>query len=396
MKDEFKHICVPDRKNTNSRKWDNIQEVFGRDDLVPLWVADMDFKVPDGVIDALQKYVSDGLFGYYMPTDGYYENFIKWQKDRHGYDVKKEWIRFSPGVALAVHLMIQMHTEVNDSVIILSPVYYPFMDAVIDTNRNLVCCPMTNNDGIYTVNFELFEKNIVENKVKMYIMSSPHNPVGRVWKKEELVKMFDICKKHNVLILADELHQDIIFAGNKHLPAATVGDYSEILISMTAGSKTFNLSGCQNSYIIIEDEKLRNCYDDYLKYLRIKSGNNFGYIAVEAAYKTGHKWLEAVLEEIYSNFCYLRDELTKEFPKVKVTPLEGTYLMWFDLGAYVDHDELEEFVKNDCKLAVDFGDWFWPEGMKNDTNIRLNLATPFENIKKVTELLIAGLKNKTK
>ncbi len=396
MREEFKHICVPDRTGTNSRKWDNLQAMYGRTDLLPLWVADMDFRAPDSVVEALNEYVAKGIFGYYMPNEEYYTNFIKWEKERHSYEVKKEWIRFSAGVATCLHSIVHIFSKENDGVMLLTPVYYPFMDCANDTNRKLVCCPLVDNNGYYTVDYKLFEEKIIENNVKVFLMSSPHNPVGRVWKSEELIAMLDICKKHNVFVVSDELHQDLIFADNKHIPAATLGEYDEMMVTMTAGSKTFNLGGFQNSYIIIPSEKVRAKFDKYMDYLRVKSGNNLGYIAVEAAYKGGHSWLEAVKEEIYKNYNYMKDELTKSYEKVIVSPLEGTYLMWFDLGAYIKHDEFENFIVNDCKLAVDFGDWFFPVEDKNSTYLRLNLATPFENIKKATNQIIKALDEKIK
>lgn len=395
MREGFKDICVLDRKGSNCRKWDELIKNFGVDDVFPLWVADMDFKAPQCVRDALHQAIDQGILGYYHVPDSYYQNYINWQKKHHNYTVQQEWIRFSPRIICCLHFMVQALTKPGDAVAIMTPVYYPFMNAATDTGRKLVCSQLINNQGYYTVDYDQFEKDISENEVKLFILSSPHNPVGRVWKREELKQILDICKKHHVYVLADEIHGDIVFGNNRHIAAATVGDYDEILISMHSVSKTFNLAGCQNSYIVIPDAGLRRIYDEYVgDYLRIREGSNLGYIAAEAAYKGGEEWLEAVLEEIWNNYIYMRDTLSGEFPKLVISPLEGTYLPWVDFGAYVSHDELRDFMLQECHLAPDFGDWFYDEGNKNDTHIRMNLAMPYDNARKVTGMIAEALKKR--
>lgn len=230
-----------------------------------------------------------GIFGYHMIPDSYYESFINWEKERHGYDVKREWIRFSPGVVPALFWFINILTNPGDSCIVMGPVYYPFHHAIEENNRKLIFNNLKNNNGIYTIDFESFEKDIIENKVKLFILSSPHNPVGRVWTKEELKKILDICKVNNVFVLADEIHQDIIIGDKKQIPAATVGDYDNILVTLTAATKTFNLASCQNSFVIIPNNKIRERFDKYFKSIGGDCGNIFGYIAVEAAYRYGNE-----------------------------------------------------------------------------------------------------------
>ena len=212
-----------------------------------------------------------------------------------------------------------------------------------------------------------------------------------MWKPEELKKLLEICKKHGVFVISDEIHHDLLFHGAVHTPAATIGNYDDMLVTLTAPSKTFNLAGLQNSYIIIPDETIRKKFDDYLAYLRVKCGNSFGYVAAEAAYLGGQDWLDAILEEIGSNYDLLKEMVTARFPKVVFTPLEGTYLSWVDLGEYVSYDKIHEFIMNQCHLAPDFGDWFYSGENVADTHIRINLATPQENIKKVANNLIQGL-----
>ena len=268
-------ILYVDRKGTHCEKWDGLGERFGREDLLALWVADMDFRVPQCVLEAEKDYLDTGVFGYYHPSEGYYQAFMDWEQERHGYSVQREWLRFSPGVVPAINWLIQIFTEPQDRVLVLTPVYYPFLHAVRDNDRTLVACQLVHQDGQYTVDLAAFEAAIAENQVRMFIMSSPHNPVSRVWRREELTAMLDICKKHGVLVLSDEIHQDLTFDGHKHIPSATAGDYSHMVITLTAASKTFNLAGCQNAFVVLPDAKLRKAYDAFTKRIHIREGNPF-------------------------------------------------------------------------------------------------------------------------
>lgn len=381
-------ILYVDRKGTHCEKWDGLGERFGREDLLALWVADMDFRVPQCVLEAEKDYLDTGVFGYYHPSEGYYQAFMDWEQERHGYSVQREWLRFSPGVVPAINWLIQIFTEPQDRVLVLTPVYYPFLHAVRDNERTLVACQLVHQDGQYTVDFAAFEAAIAENQVRLFIMSSPHNPVSRVWRREELTAMLDICKKHGVLVLSDEIHQDLTFDGHKHIPSATAGDYSHMVITLTAASKTFNLAGCQNAFVVLPDAKLRKEYDAFTKRIHIREGNPFGYIAVEAAYRGGKAWLQQVQEIIWNNYGYLREQLTIHLPKACVTPLEGTYLMWVDFAAYLQPEEMERFFEETCGIAVDYGAWFEGDGQ---SHIRINLATSRENVEKAFSSILQGL-----
>ena len=381
-------ILYVDRKGTHCEKWDGLGERFGREDLLALWVADMDFRVPQCVLEAEKEYLDTGVFGYYHPSEGYYQAFMDWEQERHGYSVQREWLRFSPGVVPAINWLIQIFTEPQDRVMVLTPVYYPFLHAVRDNERTLVACQLVHQDGQYTVDLAAFEAAIAENQVRMFIMSSPHNPVSRVWRREELTAMLDICKKHGVLVLSDEIHQDLTFDGHKHIPSATAGDYSHMVITLTAASKTFNLAGCQNAFVVLPDAKLRKEYDAFTKRIHIREGNPFGYIAVEAAYRGGKAWLQQVQEIIWNNYGYLREQLAIHLPKACVTPLEGTYLMWVDFAAYLQPEEMERFFEETCGIAVDYGAWFEGDGQ---SHIRINLATSRENVEKAFSSILQGL-----
>lgn len=381
-------ILYVDRKGTHCEKWDGLGERFGREDLLALWVADMDFRVPQCVLEAEKDYLDTGVFGYYHPSEGYYQAFMDWEQERHGYSVQREWLRFSPGVVPAINWLIQIFTEPQDRVLVLTPVYYPFLHAVRDNERTLVACQLVHQDGQYSVDLAAFEAAIAENQVRMFIMSSPHNPVSRVWRREELTAMLDICKKHGVLVLSDEIHQDLTFDGHKHIPSATAGDYSHMVITLTAASKTFNLAGCQNAFVALPDAKLRKEYDAFTKRIHIREGNPFGYIAVEAAYRGGKAWLQQVQEIIWNNYGYLREQLAIHLPKACVTPLEGTYLMWVDFAAYLQPEEMERFFEETCGIAVDYGAWFEGDGQ---SHIRINLATSRENVEKAFSSILQGL-----
>ena len=384
-------VIYKDRLGTDCNKWDGCEEKFGDEHLLPLWVADMDFEAPSCVKQALKEYVDFGVFGYYQIPNRYYEAFINWEKTYHDYDVKKEWIRFAPGVVPAFNWLIHILTNEQDGVLITPPVYYPFKDAVVNNNRTLVESPLMRLEDHYELDYEDFERKIKEQNVKLFIFCTPHNPVGRVWKKEEIVKVLDICKKYGVYVIADEIHQDIIMDGYQKVTAAATGNYDEIMVTLTAATKTFNLAGCQNSIVVIPNESLRKRYDDYLTRLRITGGNAFGYIAVQSAYEGGRKWLDEVLNIIEENYHLMKSILEEKLPKVWIPKLEGTYLMWIDLGAYVSADEIESVIQKDCGLAVDYGSWFGGEAY--GTFIRVNLATEKENIRlaaeKIAEVLEA-------
>lgn len=382
-------VTYVDRRNTDCSKWDAQSENFGEEGLHAMWVADMDFQVPACVTDALSAYVKEGVFGYYTAPDSYYNAFINWEKE-HGYTVKREWIRFSPGVVSGFNWIVQMMTKPKDPVIVLTPVYYPFLYAVTNNDRTLITSDLINDHGVYSIDFEDFEQKIIDNHVKLFIFCSPHNPVGRVWKKEELDKLVAICKKHHVFIISDEIHHDLLAPGQKHIPIASIADYDDSLVTVTAPSKTFNLAGCQNSIIIIPDEKLREKWDAFTTSIRVTSGNTFGYIAARAAYTDGRPWLNEVNEIVHNNYLYVKETFERELPKLVVSPLEGTYLLWIDFGAYLSFDEMKDFMQKKCRLAFDYGDWFG--GERFGTHIRMNLATSRENVETAVQAIVAHLK----
>lgn len=384
--EEIKYV---DRVGTDCNKWDSMDARFGDNDLMALWVADMDFMVPECVRKAAREYADFGIYGYYKVPDAYYQNFIDWEEKYHHCHIEKQWLRFSPGVVSPINWYVNMKTKPGDGIIVLTPVYYPFLDAIRDNGRQLISCDLVRKDKVYHIDYADFEKKIVDNKVKLFILSSPHNPVGRVWKKEELEQLLAICRKHQVFVVADEIHHDLIMPGYEHTEILNIPGYTDMLVVLTAGSKTFNLAGCKNSFVILPDEKLRQEYDDFLATLRIRGGNAFGYVAVAAAFGGGRPWLEGVIDIIHKNAQYVGETLAEKLPEAVVSPLEGTYLQWVDLGAYVKPNETQELIQNKCRLAVDYGEWFG--GERFGSFIRLNLATSPENIKEAVSRIIKNI-----
>ena len=391
QKEKFLKEYLVERKGTYSLKWDALDKRFGNANLTSMWVADMEIKAPKEVIEALKERCEHGVFGYSYVSDEYYNSVINWLKEQHNYEIKKEWLRFTNGVVTAIYCFVNIFTKVDDAVLILTPVYYPFHNAVKDNNRKLITCDLKNTDGYFTIDYEEVEKKIVENNVKLFIQCSPHNPAGRVWKEEELAKILEICKKHNVLVISDEIHQDIIMKGYKHIPSAIVanGKYADNLITVSAASKTFNLAGLIHSNIIISNAELRKKYDEEIKKINQTEINILGMLATQVAYEKGSEWLENVKEIIEDNFNYLKTELNKHIPEITITNLEGTYLVFLDLRKIIPIDKVKEFIQDKCNLAIDFGEWF---GASFKGFIRVNLATDPEIVKKAVENIITEYK----
>ena len=378
-----------DRVGSNCIKWDAQEKSFGENGLLGMWVADMDFQVPACVQETLKNYVEFGVYGYTAPADSYYEAFIDWEKEKHGYEVKKEWMRYAPGVVPAFNWWVQIGTQPGDAVMVLMPVYYPFHHAVKNNGRKLVACELCCEEGRYSIDFDKFEQTIVEEKVKAFILCSPHNPVGRVWKREELARMLEICRKHGVFVISDEIHHDLEFGENKHIPSAAVGEYDDMLVTLTAPSKTFNLAGLKNAVVIIHNEELRKKFDEFTMKISVNGGNTAGYLAAEAAYRGGGAWLDAVKDIIWNNYLYAEEVFRTELPEVKISPLEGTYLMWVNFGAYLKAEEMEDFFQKKCRIAIDYGSWF---GGEAETCIRINLATSRENVAECVSRIVKELK----
>lgn len=360
--------------------------------MLPLWVADMEIQSPESVREALKKRVEHGVFGYGKVEDSYFEAFFAWQKKHHGMDLAKENVRFATGVVGSLYAAVRAYTKENASVVICPPVYYPFYDAILNTGRKLVTCELDNHEGHYQLDMEKFEKAITDNQAEMFILCSPHNPVCRVWTEEELAAMMEICKKHGVLVVSDEIHQDFAYEENPFVSSSMVkgGKYRDNLILLNSGSKTFNLAGLIHSHVIIYNEKLMETYDAYIKSIGSPEVNLMGVTGMEAAYRGGEEWFADVKALIQHNYNYMKQEFARELPNIVVTPLEGTYLSWIDLRGYMSGEEVADFIQKKCRLACDVGEWF---SFTGHGFVRINLATDTKNIKTAVERIITNIKS---
>lgn len=360
------------RMKTSSVKWDGAEALFGEKDLLPLWVADMDFKVPEAVSKAVKKKAAHGIFGYTTRDDSYYQSIISWMKTRHNWTVEREWITHSPGVVTALSLAVQAYTQPGEKVIVQPPVYYPFMKVTEANDREVVYNPLVNNDGQYKMDFDDLVSKI-DDSVKLLMLCNPHNPGGFVWKKEDLQKLGDICLKHNILVVSDEIHSDLVFKGGTHIPFASISEnFAQNSITCTAPSKTFNLAGLQTSNIIIPNKALRERFEAETERNAIGMPNSFGPIATEAAYTEGAEWLDDVLEYVEGNLNYLTDYFKEHVPAMKVLPLKSTYLAWIDCrGLNMTAEELETFFLSKAHVALNQGKVFGPGG---EGFVRMNLA----------------------
>ena len=378
-----------DRKGTSCSKWDGLSETFGAADLLPLWVADMDFKVDKAIAGAVSDYLEAGVFGYYTVPAGYYEAFIEWEKSEHGFTVDQEWIGYSPGVVSGFNFAVQVLTDPGDAIIVNTPVYYPFLHAVENNGRRLICSELINDDGRYYIDFEDFERRITDNNVRAFILCSPHNPVSRVWSADELRHLLDICRRHDVAVISDEIHHDLTFGGAVHTPTLSVAEENDRIIMFTSASKTFNLAAFKNSFAVIRDPELKSEWDSFMKGLRISGGNPLGYIAAEAAFRYSKPWLEELRAVVQRNYDHIKSEFALKLPEVRLTPLEATYLAWADFGAYFKPEELQPFMQDKCGLAFDYGDWFG--GDRSGSFIRINLATSYGNIDEMIKRIVESL-----
>lgn len=362
-----------DRKNTDCVKWDALQEVYGRSDVLPLWIADMDFKSSPKIIEALINRAEHGVFGYPIAPKKIFRPFIEWNRTRNGLEIDEDWIMTCPGVAVAFSIGVQAYTKEGDGVMIQTPVYPPFHSAVKNNNRIMVENELIENDGYYTINFEDFERKIVDKNVKLFILCNPHNPVGRVWDKDELEKMADICLKHNVKIFSDEIHSDLIFKERRFISVLSLDEkYKKILITAMAPSKTFNIPGLYSSIVLIPDNRLKDDYKRISDGLAIGEITIFGLTAMEAAYKYGEEWLERVMEYIEENADFFETYIKENMPEIKYRKPEGTYLGWLDFrNIFSRQEDLDDYLINKAKVALNSGKTF---GKNGEGFVRINLG----------------------
>ncbi|WNC15654.1 MalY/PatB family protein [Brevibacillus brevis] len=365
---------VIDRFHTASVKWDEQEKLFGQKDLLPLWVADMDFQLPAPVLEAMRARVDHGIFGYTERPESYYEAVIGWMQRRHGWQIQKEWICYCPGVVPALSYLVQSFTKPGEKVMIQPPVYPPFSGVVTANGREVVENPLKYEDGRLTMDFDDMRSKM-DPDVKLFILCNPHNPGGRVWTREELTELGNICMENNVMVISDEIHGDLVLKGHTHIPFASISEeFAQHSIVCTAPSKTFNMAGLQTSNIIIANEEWRNAFQHTLNILSLRLTNTFGVVATESAYRYGDEWLDQLLEYLQGNLAFLTSFIESRIPKIKVVQPEATYLVWLDcreLG--MDEKSLQRFLLTQAKVAVNQGYTF---GQGGEQFIRLNIACP--------------------
>lgn len=359
----------------NATQSDQAHPKHGAERLLPLWVADMDFRVPPPVIEAVVERAKRGVFGYCTPTDSYYEAVINWFARRYGRSIQKEWIVMTPGVVPALNMMIQTYTQPGDKILIQRPVYHPFTNAIVNNGREVVSNSLVLQNGRYQMDFDDLAAKAADPDVKMLILCSPHNPISRVWNREELTRLGEICLDNDVLIISDEIHCDLIYKDVTFTSFANISErFAHNSIVCTAPSKTFNLAGLKLSNIVIPNETLRTQLAKTIERTGLLGTNTFGVVATEAAYNFGEDWLTAVMAYIEGNYNFMQDYLAKHLPQLHLMPAEGTYLVWLDCRALeLTPEERKKLIFADARLYLDEGEIFGPEGEGFE---RINLACP--------------------
>lgn len=373
-----------DRRNTDCLKYDFAKRKGMPEDVLPLWVADMDFKTSSYIEDALVERVKEAIFGYSEVQTPYFQAVANWMKIHHNWEVKRTWLVKTPGVVFALAMAVKAFTDPGDSVIIQSPVYYPFSEVITDNGRNIVSSDLyLGADDRYHMDYADFEKKIIENDVKLFLLCNPHNPVGRVWTKEELEKVGDICLKHNVLVVSDEIHADFVFKGQHQVFTAIKKEYEDITLTCTAPSKTFNLAGLSLSNIFIPNRKLKRQFKAELKAAGTGLMGVMGLVACQTAYEKGEEWYHTMKSYVQANIEFTKKYVEENLPGVKMIDHEGTYLVWLDFRETgLGVDELENLIIHKAKLWLDSGKIF---GKNGEGFQRINVACPRSTVKEALD-----------
>lgn len=366
-----------DRAGSHSVKYDERQNVFGKSDVIPLWVADMDFAAPPAITEALVERARHPIYGYTCFPESLYEGVMRWMKKRHGWTIKREWIVLCPGVVPSLNAAVMAFTDVGDSVIVQPPVYFPFYSTITNNQRKILSNPLRLEDGRYTIDFDHLEH--CAKQAKLMLLCSPHNPVGRVWNKEELASLLDIAEKHDVLIVSDEIHADLIYSGNKHLVTASVAENPARVITAVSPTKTFNIAGLNLSVLIIPDEKQRAKMIQVFDTFHVSASNPFSIAAFETAYQKGEPWLEGLLEYLEGTRDCVEAYLAEHLPVIKLIKPQGTYLLWLDCrGLNMTDAQLKRFFIHEAGVGMNTGVQFGK--MEGRGFMRLNIASRRDTI----------------
>jgi cysteine-S-conjugate beta-lyase len=365
---------IVNRSDSNSVKVDLRKWVFGNKEVIPLWVADMDFRTPDFVINAISKRLEHDILGYTYIPDSFYDSIIQWNNRRHQWPIKKEWISFSPGIVPAINLLIMSFTGTGDGIIIQPPVYFPFFSAIKNHNRRLVTNPLKFENGSYSMDFNDLEKKMDEG-VRMLILSNPHNPTGNIWPADVLQHLAQMCLERKILLISDEIHCDLVYPGFRHVPTAGLSDKIAMnTITCMSASKTFNLAGLSTAYLVIRDSQLRQQYEKVLDQVHVGAGNIFGFIACEAAYNNGDLWRNQLMEYIAENYRFLNSFLQNRIHMIKSIEPQATFLVWLDCRELnMTSEQLKNFMILDAGLGMNEGIQFGTEGTGF---MRINIGCP--------------------
>lgn len=379
-----------ERRGTGCIKYDCTVERGMPEDVLPLWVADMDFETSSYVLDALRERLNHGIFGYTEEIPGYFESVRDWMQTHHDFAVEKSWLVKTPGVVFALAMAIQAYTEPGDAVLIQQPVYYPFEGVIRDNGRQMVTNTLyLGEDNRYHIDFEDFEQKLTEHKVKLFILCSPHNPVGRVWSKEELIRLGDICQRHQVIVVSDEIHGDFAFQGKHHVFANLKKEYADFSVICTSPSKTFNLAGLSLSNIFIPNEALRKRFRKCIDAAGVSELNVMGQVACEAAYRQGEEWYQAMMRYVRENIAFIGAYVEEKLPGVRMVAHEGTYLVWLNFrGLGLSEAALEHKIVHEAKLWLDGGGMFGAGGAGFQ---RINAACPRKLLQEALEKIRAVL-----
>lgn len=384
---------IIDRKGTSCLKYDFGMKRKGRTDLLPMWVADMDFALPEEILADFHKRIDHGIFGYTDPDAEYFAALDRWFSLHHGYHIQPEWVTLGCGVVFGLATGVKAFTEPGDAVLIQQPVYYPFREVIEDNGRKFINSQLHYENGKYTIDFADFEQKILENQVKVFLLCSPHNPAGRVWTKEELTRLGDICLKHGVIILDDEIHCDFVYAPHHFTSFLALDEkYRDNLVVFNSPSKTFNVAGLQPGNIIIPNKELRRRYRKANAAAGYSQGSIMGQVAVKSCYTKGDAWVKELVEYIAGNIAWVREFVKENFPKATFVEPEGTYLVWIDFSGYgLSDEELEHLVVDEAKLWLDSGKIFGPAASQFE---RFNMACPRATVEKAFHQLKDALEEK--
>lgn len=372
MKTDFDRVI--DRRNTHSYKWDQSHKLFGDHDILPLWVADMDFESPPAVRRALEARAAQGVYGYSIKNEAYADSIIHWFQRRHGWTIEREWLSDVPSVVTSLSIAVDLFSEPGGSVILQSPVYYPFYDVIRMNGREVAKNPLLIRNGRYEMDYEHLEQ-LMAGGAKLMLLCSPHNPGGRVWEREELLRLGELSLKHGVTVISDEIHCDLALPGHRHIPFASLsGELAQITLTALAPTKTFNLPGLQSSFIVTANTAMKRKFDYRVKALSLHMTNFFTHEAVMAAYNEGEAWLDGLIEYIAGNVDYAIAYLAEHLPEVKPMRPDGTYLLWMDCrGLGLDIKGLKSLMFEKARVAFSEGSVF---GTEAEGWLRINLACP--------------------